>query len=128
MRVYRLTTSDGGGYPVYEHRVVEGLESVPCRLDLTFIRPGKDQLPVVEAGRAPDHLGIMFCDPDVPIQAGDVYVFFEGPISGTYEMRVSPDRAIGFKKANHIEVQLVETTLQSVDYSQPRPEIPEVSP
>lgn len=85
------------------------LDSVPCRLDLVFLRPGKDALPAYEAGRATDRLGVMFCGAEVNLQAGDRVVATSGPVSGTFEIRSIPDRALDFSTAHHIEVQIVET-------------------
>ena len=38
----------------------EMLKYLECRLDMNFLRPGKDILPAPEAGKAPDRIGIMF--------------------------------------------------------------------
>lgn len=85
------------------------LASVPCRLDLLFVRPGKDVLPAYEAGVAPSRMGIMFCGANIPLQAGDKIVTISGPIDGVFDIRSIPDRAQDFKSAHHIEVQIVET-------------------
>jgi len=87
-------------------------DTLKCRLDLTFIRPGKDQLPAIEAGRAPDRVGVMFCDVTAGIRAGDRIVCIAGPISGTFEIRAVPDVAQAFSTGHHIEVQVIETTQQ----------------
>jgi len=44
------------------------LNCVRCRLDLTFLRRGEDQPLPIEAGKAPDRGGVMFCSVDVPIR------------------------------------------------------------
>lgn len=85
------------------------LNQVKCRLDLLFVRPGKDVLPAQEAGVARDRVGIMFCSAAVPILAGDRIVATAGPVSGTFEIRNIPDRAQDYSSAHHIEVQIVET-------------------
>lgn len=85
------------------------LDRVRCRLDLNFIRPGKDVLPPLEAGVARDRVGIMFCSAAIDLRAGDRIVAVSGPEYGTFEIRNIPDRAQDFSTAHHIEVQIVET-------------------
>ena len=93
----------------------EMLKYLECRLDMNFLRPGKDILPAPEAGKAPDRIGIMFTYPYAPIKAGDRIVAIpnrEGktPVKGTFEIRVMPDEAIDFSDQHHIEVQIIEST------------------
>lgn len=85
------------------------LASFSCRLDLIFVRPGRDILPAYEAGVARSRIGVMFCSPNIPLQAGDRIVTLSGPVSGTFEIRSIPDKAQAFGAAHHIEVQIVET-------------------
>jgi hypothetical protein len=85
------------------------LANFPCRLDLLFVRPGKDAQPAYEAGVARDRIGLMFCSAKIPLLAGDRIVTISGPIQGTFEIRNIPDRAQDFGTAHHIEVQIVET-------------------
>lgn len=90
------------------------LERLPCRLDMNFLRPGKDIAPAPEAGKAPDRLGIMFTYPFAPIKAGQRVVAIENdwgliPVKGTFEIRVIPDEAQDFSKTHHLEVQIIET-------------------
>lgn len=79
-----------------------------CRIDLQYQRPGKDQPMPVVAGRAPDRVGLMFFDATDVIRSGDRLRCLDGPISGTFELRVMPDPAAGFSLAHHMEVQIVE--------------------
>jgi hypothetical protein len=93
----------------------EGMDYVRCRLDLNFLRPGKDIAPAPVAGRAPDRIGLMFCGPYVPIRAGDRIVAIpndmgEIVIPGTFEIRVVPDKVVGFSSIHHQEIQILETT------------------
>jgi hypothetical protein len=83
-------------------------DAIKCRLDMNFIRPGKDVLPAQEAGRAPDRIGVMFCNPNTAIRAGDRIVAISGPVTGTFEVRVIPDIAVDYGSAHHIEVQVIE--------------------
>lgn len=90
------------------------LRYLPCRLDMNFLRPGKDIAPAPEAGKAPDRLGIMFTYPYAPIKAGDRLVAIPNewgltPVEGTFEIRVIPDEAIDFATRHHLEVQIIET-------------------
>lgn len=86
-----------------------------CRIDLHFVRLGKDQpLPIV-AGRAPDRTGVMFFDVTDQIKAGDRIRAISGPVVGTFEIRAAPDPAVGYAVAHHMEVQVVEVA-QSLQY------------
>lgn len=99
---------------------------VTCRLELGFIRAGKDQLPALVAGRPPDRVGVLYCDllPDengMPlIQAGDRVKMVAGPIYGTFEIRTIPDVAQAYAGAHHIEVQVVEVA-QALAAGSPQP-------
>lgn len=84
-------------------------DAIKCRLDLNFIRPGKDALPVAEAGRAPDRMGVLFCDATAGLRAGDRIVAVSGPVTGTFEIRAIPDVAQGFASGHHMEVQVFES-------------------
>lgn len=79
-----------------------------CRLDMAFVRPGKDQPMPVVAGRAPDRIGLMFFDSGCDIRAGDRIHTLAGPVAGTFEVRVVPDPAVDLAAAHHMEVQVVE--------------------
>lgn len=89
------------------------LKFLKCRLDMNFVRPGKDILPAPVAGRAPDRIGIMFTFPYAPIRAGDRLVAIQNemgkiPVKGVFEIRVIPDEAIDYSDQHHIEVQIIE--------------------
>lgn len=88
-------------------------DRIPCRLDLLFIRNGKDAIPALEAGRAPDRYGVLFADPMCGLRAGDRVVCIAGPIQGTFEIRAIPDMAQDYFRAHHMEVQVVETNQQT---------------
>lgn len=85
------------------------LDSVRCRLDLNFLRPGKDIPPAQEAGVVPSRIGVMFCDAGLPLMAGDRLVTVSGPVTGIFDLKVIPDTVVDFGSAHHIEVQIVET-------------------
>jgi hypothetical protein len=103
---------------------------IMCRLDLTFVRPGKDQPPPVAAGRAPDRIGVLYYDPlvdenNVPLLlAGDRLVMVTHPmyqtlpIVGTFEIRAIPDMAQDYVGAHHAEVQVIEVS-QALTYPSP---------
>ena len=100
--------------------VVDPVLNVPgqlqCRLDLTFVRPGKDQPAPLVAGRAPDRIGVCYFDlatdaSGVPlVVAGDRLNCIAGPIFGTFEIRPIPDVAQDLIGAHHVEVQVVEVS------------------
>lgn len=88
------------------------LDSFRCRLDLLFLRPGKDAPPAQEAGVAPDRIGVMFCNASLPLKAGYRIVTLTGPVTGTFDIRVVPDVAQDYSSGHHIEVQIIETPQQ----------------
>ena len=89
------------------------LQYLPGRLDLGFIRQGKDIVPAPEAGKAPDRVGLLIVDAYAPIKAGDRLIAIENmqgkiPVKGTFEIRPIPDEAQGYSDTHHIEVQVTE--------------------
>jgi hypothetical protein len=80
-----------------------------CRIDLVYQRPGKDLPLPITAGRAPDRVGVLYFDPTDQIRAGDRILCIDGPIAGTFDIRVMPDPAAGYSAAHHMEVQIIES-------------------
>jgi hypothetical protein len=85
------------------------LNAIRCRLDLNFLRPGKDVPAAQEAGAIPDRIGVMFCRSGLPLRAGDRIVAVSGPVEGIFDIKTLPDVAVGYSAGHHIEVQIVET-------------------
>lgn len=93
------------------------LNYVRCRLDLNFLRPGKDVPMAVEAGKAPDRIGVLFAEPDCGLKAGDRIRAVPNdvgliPQPGVFEIRVIPDGAQAYSAIHHIEIQIVEVAQQ----------------
>lgn len=90
-----------------------------CRLSVGRLRPGKDQLPPLVAGRPQDRVAVIFYDPvvdvsgDPLVKAGDRFLCVSGPISGTWELRNIPDQLQGFNGAAHCEAQVIEVAAQN---------------
>ena len=89
------------------------LQFLKCRLDMNFLREGKDVLPAQVAGRAPDRVGVMFTYAYAPIKAGDRIIAIpnergEIPVAGTFDLKVKPDEAVAFSSIHHMEVQIIE--------------------
>jgi len=104
-----------------------------CRLDLTFVRPGKDALPAVEAGRAQDRIGVLFTYAYAPLKAGDRVVAIPNaaglmPVDGTFEIKTIPDKALDYSTAHHIEVQITETNTNLVGVWPGDDELEEIEP
>jgi hypothetical protein len=110
VKVTRLHTVASHGIPSYNYTEVKA--ALKCRLDIGFLRQGKDQPMAAEAGRAPDRVGVMYCDVTEPLKPGDRVTAVTGPILGTFEIKVIPDIAIGYSAGHHIEVQVVEVAQQ----------------
>ncbi len=86
-----------------------------CRLDLNFMRPGRDQPMPIVAGRAPDRIGLMFFDAGNDVRAGDRIRTITGPVAGTFELKASPDPAVAYSYGHHMEVQIVEVAQPQSD-------------
>lgn len=93
------------------------------RLDLTFLRPGKDILPAPQQGKAMDRIGVLFVEQNCPIKAGDRIVAIPNergaiPVPGTFEIRYVPDEAMNLFGQHHKEVQVVEVnqTITSANF------------
>jgi hypothetical protein len=117
VEVLRLSLSqDRPGLPTQSWQkipaIVDPILGVPgemkCRIDLAYQRPGKDQPMPLVSGRAPDRVGLMFFDATDEIRSGDRFHCVDGPISGTFEIRVMPDPAADYSAAHHMEVQIIE--------------------
>lgn len=78
------------------------------RLDLTFVRAGKDQPPTFETGLRVDRAGVLFFGIDVDLRASDVIRAISGPVQGTFELRAFSDIAQGYGSGHHREVQVFE--------------------
>lgn len=95
---------------------LDTLGQFKCRLDLQFVRPGKDQPQPIVAGRAPDRVGVLFFSlvtdtSGIPlVLSGDLITMVAGPINGTFEIRLIPDVAQDFVGAHHVEVQVIEVS------------------
>lgn len=114
--VLRLTQTFVNGAPTMAWdkvtTILDPILGIPgelkCRIDLNFVRVGKDQPMPVVAGRAPDRVGLMLFDATDAILSGDRIHPLNGPISGMFELRAIPDVAAGWSAAHHMEVQLIE--------------------
>jgi hypothetical protein len=116
--VWRLSGDLVDGTPTFVWTqitdVVDPILATPgelmCRLDLTYVRPGKDQPMPIVAGRAPDRVGLLMFDSTPNLKAGDQVRMIAGPVTGTFEIRVVPDPAVGYAVTHHMEVQVIETS------------------
>ena len=102
-----VTATDPDPYINHKYQWLE------CRLDMNFLRPGKDAPAPVTAGKQPDRIGIMFCDP-APLRAGDRVVAIPNEygkivVPGAFDVHQVPDLALDFDSQHHIEVQVIET-------------------
>jgi hypothetical protein len=135
-QVLRLNPSPdaGGGMSFTWDQVTSVVDPVlnqpgllQCRLDLTFLRPGKDQSAPVVAGRAPDRTGVCYFDLTADangaplVKAGDRLKCVSGPIFGTFEIRLVPDVAQSLIGAHHIEVQVCEVSQMLKPGTSPTP-------
>ncbi len=123
--VLRLVTTDLSGGSAQSSWVkvsdmVDQIWGVPgelmCRIATSFLRPGKDQPPPLVAGRAPDRVGVLYCDATPYLKAGDRVRCITGDVYGTFELRVTPDLALNQKTVGHMEVQIIEVAQSLASY------------
>jgi hypothetical protein len=94
-----------------------GAGEMKCRLDLIFLRPGKDQPAPVVAGRTPDRTGVMYCSYTPALQGGQVIKVINGPFTGSmFLLKMRPDEAQAFNSTHHIEVQVFEISQAGFNY------------
>lgn len=84
-----------------------------CRIDLPFLRPGKQQPMATQAGVKPPRVGTLFFDPYLRpdndlVGAGDYIQTISGPVHGIFELRIQPEGAFGFSGVDHMECEIVE--------------------
>lgn len=84
--------------------------NVPCRVDLTFIRRGKDPQWTPEAGRVEKRTGVGFFKSDAPIKPGQRLIVNDSyGISGTFRLDGNVEEVIGRRgKIHHKEVGVEE--------------------
>jgi hypothetical protein len=110
--VHRVTVKRGAqtdidGVPSYDWR--DASTGVPCRVDLSFVRSGKDPLQwTPEAGRAKDRTGVAFFLPTADVMVGDRIVVTRGP-SGTFLVEGTFEEILGrHGRVHHIELGIKE--------------------
>lgn len=88
-----------------------------CRLDLIFLRPGKDAPAPIVAGRSPDRTGVLFCNNTPSLQGGQIIKVISGPHLGAmFLLKMRPDEAQDFSGSHHIEVQVHEVNQAGFAY------------
>lgn len=88
-----------------------------CRLDLIFLRPGKDAPAPVVAGRTPDRTGVLFCSNTPALKGGHIVRVIKGPhLGSSFLIKPRPDEAQGFSAAHHIEVQVTEVAQAAIAF------------
>lgn len=117
VKVMQSKTMNRDGHTLMTWVVVAGLARVPCRLDVNFVRPGKQALPPQEAGRSPDREGTAFFGSDYGTRIKPAYRCVavtndEGiiPVLGTFEIRAWPDAAQDMEGPHHYEVGIYEVS------------------
>lgn len=117
--VRRLVSEVADGAPSYVWRTVNDQigtgdsRGLKVRCEPGFLRPGKDQPMAVEAGKTPPRVGLLWAPTNCGLLDGDRVTFVpndqgQTPVQGTFELRVPPDEMIGYSRAHHIEVQIIE--------------------
>lgn len=88
-----------------------------CRLDLIFLRVGKDAPAPIVAGRSPDRTGVMYCSYTPNLQSGQIIKVISGPHTGSsFLLKMRPDEAQDYNGTHHIEVQVFEVNQAGLNY------------
>jgi hypothetical protein len=88
-----------------------------CRLDLIFLRPGKDAPAPIVAGRTPDRTGVMYCNFTPSLKGGQIVRVISGPFAGaSFMLKMRPDEAQAFSGTHHIEVQVNEVAQAAFNF------------
>ena len=80
---------------------------VPCFLDLSFIRKGKDAQWVEAAGRPKDRTGVIFFKGAQSVKSGQRIEMTKGPV-GTFSIEGALDEAWSPRKRHHLEFGVIE--------------------
>jgi hypothetical protein len=105
--VQRMRATSVDGAPVYSWTNLA--TDVHCRLDLSYVRRGKDESWTQEAGRAPDRTGVLFMLPDSPLRSGDrVVLTFPKELGGVYTADGAIDPVIDENTLHHFEIGVTE--------------------
>jgi hypothetical protein len=103
--VYRLDPQNVDGAASYSYAKVAS--DVRCRVDLSFLRAGKDQGWTPEAGRSSDRTGVAFFLTGANILPGDRILMKKGP-TGTFLLEGTLDEVQDGLKTHHLEVGVTE--------------------
>lgn len=124
VKVEKTTRANVNGSLTSVWVVVAGLARVPCRLDVAFVRPGKQAPPPQEAGRSPDREGTAFFGLDfgplikpmyrITAITNDAGII---PVRGTFEIRAWPDPAQDMFGPQHYECGIYEMSSMVVGAS-----------
>jgi hypothetical protein len=99
----RETSVDGSS--VYSWVTVA--TDIPCFLDLSFIRKGKDAQWVEAAGRPKDRTGVIFFKGTAPVKSGMRIEITRGP-SGMFSIEGALDEAWTPRRKHHLEFGVIE--------------------
>ena len=122
--LYDIVTEVEDGSPITRTKKIN-TKPIPCRLDLNFLRTGKDQLWLNSVGKPDDRTGVLFLMPNAPVQVGMRAVMVRGP-KGTFQLRGSIDEAWDFDSLDHLEVGVVEVS--TLQWREERSQVPAGTP
>lgn len=106
--IQRSQQTDVDGAPAFTWADVQ--TGVPCFVDLSFHRPGKDPGWTPEAGRPADRTGVVFMLPNAPVKPGDRIIVTRGQPDGTYEVTGAMDTVPQARRGrvHHLEMYVEE--------------------
>ncbi len=100
-----------------------GPGEMKCRLDLIFLRVGKDVPQPIQSGRSPDRTGVLYCSYTPSLRGGQIIRVIDGPFTGaSFLLKMRPDEAQNFKGTHHIEVQVFEVNQAGFNYPSGAPQ------
>ena len=109
--LYDLVSTDDSGSPIVSYKKINDTP-LRCRIDLTFIRQGKDPLWLPTVARPEDRTGVMFFLPNAPLKAGMRVKIIRGP-KGFFQIKGAIDEVWGYSELSHFEVGVSEVSTLS---------------
>lgn len=127
VQIYRLSIFTQDGVATNQWLALASpFNYIPVRLDLSYLRPGKDVQPPIQQGRAPDRVGVMLYEPGAGFEASDIVVaipndYGQIPIPGAFQLRTIPDEIQAYSAQHHLEASILETSQAYMDSIRPFP-------
>lgn len=103
---YDQVTLNNDGSPITKYVKVND-RPVRCRLDLVYVRSGKDSQWMPTAAHSTDRTGVLFLPTGIEFRSGMRIHMTRGP-EGAFQIQGAIDDIYGYTDPHHIEVGVLE--------------------